>query len=479
VTSLKQQALKGVKWTAAASFSTTLIQFLKIAILTRYLEASDFGLMAMAMVVIGFSRAFADMGISKGIIQKQEISDKQLSSLYWLNVFSGFFIFLLVALLAKPISIFYNEPQLTKILMLTASTFLIQSFGLQFQALIEKSLNFKYITISALISQILGLITSTVLAIKGFGVFSLVWAAIVTTLVRTFFLIFLGLKIKKPTFNFSLKSTKPFWSFGLYQMGEQTINYFSANIDKILIGKFLGMEAVGYYNLAWRLIIYPLTHINPIINRVAFPVFSKLQDNKAALSRYYCLSIHFLSLITVPILVFLFFYSKEVVAIVYGSNWQKTADLLQVLSLVGILKAIGNPGASIILAVGRADIGFWWNAFWAVFVSVGYYVTMLFYKDIIYVAYSLLIMCVITGWIWHYIIYKVARVDYYLLLRKLTKVVVAVFGLGYLSTFFSFHFEGSFKHSVFAAAFMFCAISYAIYIILLEKDLIKKIRGVS
>lgn len=474
---LKSQALSGLKWNSVANVSGTVIQLLQVSILTRHLAPEDFGLMAMAMIVFGFSQAFADMGISGAIIQKQEISESQLSTLYWINIFAGFTVFLVVILLAYPIAVFYQEPRLMKILVYVSFSFIIQSFGQQFRILFQKQMNFSLLTKIELTSKIIGLLTSTTLALYGYGLYSLVWSTLSQSVVLSMLLVFYGFKVNRPSLVFRLNDIRQFLSFGAYQMGEKTINYFSANLDTLLIGKFLGMEAVGFYNLAWRLIMYPLIQINPIINRVAFPVYSKLQNNKVALGRYYTISLHCLSLITVPILAFMFFYANEVVAVVYGCKWETTASLLKILSFVGISKAIGNPGGSIILALGRADICFWWNVFWAIFASMGFAISMYLYDDILYFAYTLLLMGIITGWIWHYIIYRLTGVNYYVIFKNLLRVLTAAFVLGYVSTFITRMVDGLFPYSTFVVAFLVCASFYSVYLYFFEGSLIRQIRG--
>jgi O-antigen/teichoic acid export membrane protein len=137
---LKQQAISGVKWTTLSSVINTGIQLVQLAILTRLLKATDFGLMALVMVVIGFSQMFIDMGISNAIIYKQKVTDNQLNSLYWLNIFAGIIIFVIVFFLSPFVSQFYHEPELKNLILLVGITFLIQPFGQQFMILLQKNL---------------------------------------------------------------------------------------------------------------------------------------------------------------------------------------------------------------------------------------------------------------------------------------------------------------------------------------------------
>jgi len=120
--SLKAKAIHGVKWTTASTIVTTLLQLLQLAILARFLDPSAFGLMALVMVVIGFSQAFLDMGISNAIIHKQEITQEQLSTLYWVNILAGIGLFAIISALAPLVSIFYAEPELTALIIIVGLT---------------------------------------------------------------------------------------------------------------------------------------------------------------------------------------------------------------------------------------------------------------------------------------------------------------------------------------------------------------------
>ena len=140
--SLKNQTINGLKWTTVSTIIVSGLQLAQIAVLTQFLNAKDFGLMALVMLVIGFSNAFLDMGISNAIIHKQEITKKQLSSLYWVNVLAGISLFLLACSVAPILAGFYKEPKLTELIILVSITLLIQSFGQQFMVLWQKKMEF-------------------------------------------------------------------------------------------------------------------------------------------------------------------------------------------------------------------------------------------------------------------------------------------------------------------------------------------------
>lgn len=473
---LKLKAKTGLKWTTVSSVIVTLLQLVQFAILTRFLAPSDFGLMALVMIVIGFSQAFLGMGISNAIIHKQEITDKQLSTLYWVNVLVGIVLFGIIFIISPFIAGFYGEPELTKLIIIVGLTFIIQPFGQQFMILWQKELRFKEIAKIDIVNKSISLIVSTLLAIKGYGVYALVFGVLAGAISQTILFMYVGMKEYKPSFVFIIGDIKEFLSFGAFQMGEKSINYFSANIDKIFLGKFVGMEGLGFYNLAWQLVIFPLVKINPIVNKVAFPVFSKIQNNLSLLSKYYGFALRTLSLLTIPIFVFMFFYSYEIVKVIYGQGWEETALLIRILSIVGILKALGNPAGALMLALGRADIGFWWNVAWASTVTLTLYISLSYSPTINIVAYSLLILSLPSSVVWNYIIYKVSHIDILALWKKLGINIVIIIIIGWFSFYLTYLL--GIEHYVWKLVFsgFISLIIYIQFVIKTQKDIILIIR---
>ena len=475
--SLRKSAIGGVKWTTASTVIVTILQLAQMSILARFLEPGDFGLMAIMMVVIGFSQAFQDMGVSNAIIQRPEISHTQLSSLYWLNIVAGAVLTLIVIAIAPLVAMFYEEPRITSLMILLSSTFILVAIGNQYRVLCQKNLNFRTMEIINVSTSAVSFIVAAVMAYKGYGVLTLVWAMITQAALSSLLFLWIGLKhYHKPSLVYRHSELEGFYGFGMYQMGERSINYISANADKILIGKLVGINAVGFYNLAWQLIIFPLSKINPIINKVAFPVYSKVQNDSATLNRYYTLNVKLLSLVTMPLLAFLMFFSNEVVGLVFGEGWDTTASLLPILALVGILKALGNPGGALILAKGRADVGFWWNIGWAITIVVALTIG-LWIKDSLYTAaYILLGLSLTVGAIWHMLIAKIGEVQYLALIRHFIKTFIAVIFIGWLaSTLLNIYIINSnLIHILFGV--VLCGALYIMYLLTFEKKLIETIR---
>lgn len=321
--SLKLKAITSVKWTTFSTAVTTIIQLAQIAVLARFLKPNDFGIMALAMVVIGFSDAFMDAGISNAIIHKQEISPEQLSSLYWLNVFSGIAVFLAAGLLSPLIASFYKEPELTPIIWWVSLTFVIQSFGRQFMILFQKELMFDIIARVEIISKFAGFLAAVVLAFQGFRVYALIFALLAATFFQAALFFLAGIKYHRPSFHFKKSDLRGFLRFGIFQMGEKTVNYFNTQLDVILIGKLLGAEALGIYYIAKQIIMRPAQIINPIITRVTFPLLARVQDDMTLLKNAYLKTINYLSSVNFPVHIFIAILAGPIVLILLGKSGLK------------------------------------------------------------------------------------------------------------------------------------------------------------
>jgi len=361
--SLTRQAVSGVKWNSVVIIAKVGVQFVSLTVLARLLAPEDFGLMSMAVIVTGFAQAFADFGLSNAIIHRQDASREHLSSLYWLNLAVGFTLFGVLWLATPLIVAYYQEPALTTILRWSVVSFLIVPIGQQFQSLLRCELRFKTLSLIQVIENISYAAFAIGLALARFGVMGLVWAALLRTLIGTGLLVTVAIRSRwLPAFHFRRSDVRGFISFGLFQMGERSLNYLSTNVDYLIIGRFLGSEALGYYTLAYNLMRMPLVYINPVVVSVAFPAFARVQERDGLLRRGYSKILQYLSAVSFPMMAGMFLVSPPFVPLVYGPQWLPAVPVVQVFCLLGALKSLGNPLGSVLLAKGRADLGFYMNA---------------------------------------------------------------------------------------------------------------------
>ncbi len=361
--SLKQQVVSGVKWTSLSRIAIMIIQILQISILARYLSSSDFGQMSIAMVIIGFGRMFSDMGISNAIIYKQETSDRQLSSLYWLNIFSGVILFLVVSGFSPLIARFYNEPELTELIIILSTTFIIIAIGNQYRILFQKVLNFNLMSKIEITAALGGFIVSIASAVKGMGVYALVYGTLASAIISSTLFFFYGLRVHRPSLVYNYQEIKEYIGFGVYQMGGNTFNFFSTQLDAILIGKLLGMDALGVYSIVKQLVMRPSKIINPIITKVAFPLMAKVQDDMGQLKTIYLKIIRAVASINIPVYIAIAILAEPIIMIMFGEKWRAGIPVLSILSVYAMFRANGNPVGSLLMATGRVDLNLYFNAF--------------------------------------------------------------------------------------------------------------------
>ncbi len=358
---LKNKAISGVKWTSVSSIIIAFLQLAQVSILARFLAPSDFGLMAIVTVIVGFCSMFMDMGISSAVIHKQDITHRQLSSLYWLNVFSGLVLFILIYFLSAMVSDYYQEPKLMNLIKLLSTTFLVSAIGNQYRVLNQKELKFDLLAKIEVTAALLSFFVAVISALYGYGVYSLVYATLVNVITSNTLFIISGCKLYKPACIYQHSDVKDLVKFGVFQMGERSINYFNSQFDVILIGKLLGTDALGIYSLAKTFVMKPAQIINPILTKVTFPLMSKLQNNIQQLKVVYINMVYYLCLVNFPIYIAIAILAEPIVLLVFGKEWLDSVELLQILAIYFMFRSILNPVGSLQLARGRADLGFYWN----------------------------------------------------------------------------------------------------------------------
>jgi O-antigen/teichoic acid export membrane protein len=353
--------MSGVKWTGVATTLKAAVQLIQVAIVARLLDPSDFGLVAMASVAIAFGTAFADAGVSNAIFHFQETDRNTLSSLYWMTVLAGCTIFAVVNAGAPLIVALYDEPRLAGILFAFSFVFIVSSLGQQYQVLLQKDLRFRSLALRDMGSSIVGLLVTVVSAYRGAGAYALVLGQLAAATTGTVLLISLGSRTWRPLMHFSVDDLRRYLAFGAFQTGEKGLGLLSREIDRLTIGVLLGAEALGYYQIAHQLLMTPYRLAGPVLSRVAFPLLAKLQRDNGRLSSVYLQIVAGISLATFPIYAIMLAIPDLVVEVLFGVNWTRSADAFQILGFVGFFYATAHPTGSLLVAKGRADIGFYAN----------------------------------------------------------------------------------------------------------------------
>lgn len=366
---LKDRTISGAKWNTIATANNAVVQMLKLFVLARLLTKADFGLVAIATMVIGFTDIFANMGFSVGIIHKKEITREEYSSVFWVNLIVSTLLFGIICLITPLLSIYYNQPQLSTIIPLLGLQLIITAFGKIFQTLRTKELDFKFISIVNMTGVYAGAIFTVVTALVGWGVYSLVFGMLLQTAVIYGIYAIAGLRNNGILFHCNLREIGGMIKIGGYQVGSQVLDYCSAKVDIFLIGRFFGMEVLGIYNLGKDLVMKIMV-INPIITSVATPAFAKIQENVPLMRSIYSKILNFLSTLNFPIFAIFFIFADTVTFFLYGEKMMEVAFFVRLFSVWGLFHSVGNPAGILMVSLGRTDVSFRWTAIRVVCVAI-------------------------------------------------------------------------------------------------------------
>lgn len=356
--SIKSTVISGTKWTTASTVCTAIVQILRVSILARFLEKSDFGVVAIVTLIFGLVETFGDLGFSTAIMHKKEINEKEFSSLFWMQLLLFIGIYLVSCLFTGVISDYYGEPALMHALPVALSGLIFFAIGKLYDTVLQKQFQFKVIAIRNIIAALISLVIAVVLAVLGAGLYSLIISTLLQTLIVNVWNFAVGFKHYRIKLYCNFKEVLPLIKIGIYQTGTQIIDYLASRLDILLIGKFLGSEMLGVYNLAKDLLVRVFVLINTIANKVALPVFSYMQDDNQQLRDNYCRLIKTLSFVTLPFLTMIGALSAPLVIILYGSKFTDVIPLMTLLAISYLFSCIGNPVGNIITAKGRTDISF-------------------------------------------------------------------------------------------------------------------------
>lgn len=399
---IKEKAFRSLKWNSTATLVCTMLQILRLSILTFLLSKSDFGLIAIATMVISFTDVFSELGLTVALIHKQDITIKQYSSVFWLNVIMSVCMTLIVCSAAPFISSFYKEPLLQNVVSLLSLQILFNGFGKMFQTIKVKELKFDFISKIRILASLLGFFVTIILAYLNFGIYSLILGQLIQIGFMQFVYAISGMQKKRILFYFSLKEIKDIVRIGSFQLGSQILDFLSSKIDVMLIGRFFSMDDLGLYNIAKDLILKPFLLINGVSSTVFSSAFANFQDSLNMLKVYFLKLETFISFINVPVYTCLFVFSDIIVSILYSPEFFNVALYIRILSFTGLVCSITSQGGILQVSLGRTDIGLRWTIV-RIFSSTGIlYVTCMY--SIMAVAYGQLLLSFVFLFVYYYLV---------------------------------------------------------------------------
>lgn len=405
MSTVKSEMINGVLWVAIQKYSGIFIQLGVTVVLARLLPPEDFGTMAIATVLIAFFTLFTDMGIGPAIIQKKNLTVTDLNSIFSFTIWGGIILTMLFFFLSYPISLFYKDESLISICQILSVNLLFATWNIVPNALINKSKQFKFIALRTLILQVLTGGGSIIMAFRGVGIYALLVTPVLTA-IGVFILNYRKYPLRF-IWHVETEAVQKIFSYSSFQFLFNFMNYFSRNLDKLIIGKYFSMTDLGYYEKSYRLMMLPMQNVTNVITPVMHPVLSSLQNDYDELSNKYGKIVRFLSIISFPLGVFLFFTARDLIFIIYGERWEEAIPVFRILSLSVPFQMILSTTGAIYQAAGETKWLFLGGVSNTCVTVLGFIIAAFYYKNIEAMAWAWNITLFINIFISMHILYKI------------------------------------------------------------------------
>ena len=350
---LKKQAFSGMVWVFIDYFLVKGVSFVGSIILARLLMPSDFGIIAMIAIFITLGNILLDSGLSSSLIRNNNNDDKDYSTVFFTNVFFGIFMYVFFYIIAPIIAIFFNQLILINIIRFYSIVFILTSFSSVQMTLLIKNMQFKKIAVLNIPSVFLGLGVGIFMAIKDYGVWSIISMYLVTQLVLS-----LGLWISsdwKPKFIFSKDRFSYHFNYGYKLLLANFLSGTTTNLYNAVTGKFYTLSTAGNFERAFTLNNYPLMILTQIIGKVTFPLLSKIQNDKKYLQEIFIKLVRFTFFLSAPLMIILSASAKPLILTLLGEKWNEAIPIFQILCLGGIFYTLQALNVNTIKIYGRTD----------------------------------------------------------------------------------------------------------------------------
>ncbi len=331
----------------------------RLVILARILAPHDFGLMGIALLIMATLETFSQTGFQAALIQKKDDIKSHLDAAWTVLILRGCILFVILYLIAPYAAIFFEAPEAKPIIQVIGFSVLLQAFTnigvIDFQRELKFSKQFIY--------QISGTLSDFIVAITAVLILGNVWALVFGLLAGNAARLIASYLIHpyRPHLSFDLGKAKELFSFGKWILGSSILIFLISQGDDILVGKVLGVTALGFYQMAYRISNLPATEITHVISQVTFPAYSKLQDDIPKLREAYLKVLQVTAFLSFPIAGLIFILAPDFTIIFLGEKWMPMVPAMQILVFAGLVRSIAATAGPIFHAVGKPIIDTKWQ----------------------------------------------------------------------------------------------------------------------
>jgi len=346
-----KDTIKGISWIGVLRFSTRGVSFFRTVVLARLLSPIQFGVFGIAILITALLEVLTETAVNVFLIQEKEDIEKYINSAWVISILRGILISILILLSSKFVSDFFHSPESLFLLQLISLVPLIRGFinpsVVKFQKHLEFHKEFWYklviFSFDASIAVLFAFITRNAI--------SLVFGLIASALLEAFLSFYIVRPL--PSIAFDRTYFSKIFHKGKWITLSGIFNYLYHNVDNIVVGRILGVGALGIYEVAYRISMLPITEISDVISKVTFPVYAKISDDIPRLKWAFLRTIVFVSILAIPFGIILIIFPSEIIRTVLGEKWLSMVPVLKILAIFGVIRAISGSTSALFLAIGK------------------------------------------------------------------------------------------------------------------------------
>lgn len=351
--SIRTEVRSGVLYTFIFKYIGIAAQILTTSILARLLTPDEFGIVVAVLVFVTFFQLVSDSGMAASIIQRKELTQQEIFSLFIVSVILAIALAVAFICMGPLIAKFYNNKEYIKISVLLSISLFFYTAHIVPWAMLYRDQRFKAIGYVQLIVQILGTVFAILLALKGFSYYSLVYQSIIQAASKFIIVIFLSPISFTKEREFGV--IKKIFKYSLFKFLNDMVQFFSKNLGNLLIGKYLGLNQLGYYDKAYKLMLLPVGSLADVVSHVLHSVLSRRQNNPEIIYNFIKKLTKFMAIIGIPLSIFLFFSAEEIIRILFGDQWFSSIPPFRYLALSVGIQMILSGSESIFLSLGKSN----------------------------------------------------------------------------------------------------------------------------
>lgn len=329
-----------------------VLQFGVGVLLARILPPQDFGVVALAYVVIGFAAVLSELGLAPAVVQRRDLTERHLRVSFTTAVAAGIAMAVALYVLAPLIGVLTRTPELPRLLRALALLFVAGGLGATSRGLLQRALDFRRLFLLEVASYSVGYaFVAVILALQGFGAWSLVVGALAQNFLASVLALHLARHSRRPLF--ATRELRDLLGFGAGMSLLQLVNYTARSGDNFVVGRWLGPLSLGLYSRAYSLMALPLNYGGTVISSVLFPAFSEINSDRERMKRAYLMSVQLTALLAAPVMAGMIVAAPHMVMGLYGPRWTGAVLPLQILCAAGLFRTVYHLAGSVAQASGQ------------------------------------------------------------------------------------------------------------------------------